>query len=140
MIIPSIVRIVRSLFRFSARTASRTLTTSSDMDCKCFTYLTYPTYLTYLTYPTLFVPQRLDRIESRGLTRRVPPEKDSDGGGDAHREEHGTRGNACRPPKVLRNAARRGKPHRDADDAADDAERDGFDDKLRPHVAGRGAD
>src|SRR2546422_6487508 len=99
MIIPSIVRIVRSLFRFSARTASRTLTTSSDMDCECFTYP---------TYPTLFIAQRLDRIESRGLTRRVPPEKDSDGGGDAHREEHGTRRDACRPPKVLRNAARRG--------------------------------
>jgi hypothetical protein len=49
--------------------------------------LTWPDTSSDLYDISLLVPQRLDRIEARGFTRRVEAEKDADGGGEGDRQE-----------------------------------------------------
>jgi hypothetical protein len=49
------------------------------------------------TSSTLFVPQRLNRIEAGGLARRIEPEEDPNGGGEGNRQEDRIRRDDGRP-------------------------------------------
>src|SRR5688572_5028332 len=83
---PSIVRPVRSALRFNARIAIWALTRRKRS-----------MVLGLGAGDLLFVAQRLDRIELRGLSGRIPAEEHSDGGGHAEGEEHRQRRHYGRP-------------------------------------------
>src|SRR5688572_24113259 len=87
---PSIVRTVRKAFRLSARTAIWALTRRNRSIVLGLGVL-------------LFVAQRLDRIELRGLSCRIPAEEHTDGGGHAKGEEHRQRRHHGRPPQSTRD-------------------------------------
>src|SRR5687767_15751970 len=118
MIMPSIVRQVRSLLTRSALRAIRKL---SSRIMKVLV--------------RSFESQRLDRIEASGLPRRIEPEEHAQRGCDAHSDHDAERRDGGRPPQRTADAARCADPQEHADKAARKAQRRGFGQKLRHDVA-----
>src|SRR5213596_3418059 len=87
----------------------------------------------------LFVPERLDRIEPRGLSRGKDPEQEAGEGCQAEGEDHGTDGYIRRHRRSLGEDQRHEPADRHADNATHQRQRRRFDQELPQDLASRGA-
>ena len=89
----------------------------------------------------LLIPERIDRIEPRGATRRVVAEQDADGGGDAERRRQRRSPKSPSASRAPPSACgRSASPTPTPMSAADQAHHHRFDQELHQHVAPPGAD
>src|SRR5207253_10189316 len=84
--------------------------------------------------------QCFDRVEARGLARRVEAEEDPDGRREAEGEHDRLRGDERAPLREVADRLGAGHAERDAHDAADQRERDGLDQELQKDVTPACAD
>src|SRR5829696_9194436 len=84
--------------------------------------------------PTLLVPQRLNRIQPRRLSRGIEAEEDPDAGreGDGHRD--GARRDRGGPAGEVRQQRRAAVADGDADHPAQEAHHHALDEELREHI------
>src|SRR5882724_12512068 len=83
----------------------------------------------------LLVPERFDRIQPRGFARRVEAEEDPDGGGEAEGENDRGRCQHGAPLRQRADGVAAADAEGDADDAADQRQRDGLYEELGEDVA-----
>src|SRR5262245_65822611 len=79
----------------------------------------------------LFVPQRVNRVETGSLARGVVSEQDSDRHGEDYRADDGDEGDERRTAEHHRNHKREGYAEGDSDYTAGQAEHYRFDQELR---------
>src|SRR5206468_9543347 len=89
---------------------------------------------------SLLKSQRFNRIQPRGLARRVIAEKDPDHGGEPERDRDRIGGYAGRPLKRIRDRPGAKRPDRNADGASDQAEHHRLDQELPQHIPSSSAD
>src|SRR3990172_553552 len=78
----------------------------------------------------LLVAQRFDRQQPGGLARRIETEKYPDCRGEAHREHHRCGRQAGAPARELPDGERAAEAERNAEQAADQGQRDRFDQEI----------
>src|SRR2546426_129347 len=83
----------------------------------------------------LLVAERLDRIEACGLPRWIESEEDADRGCEREGQRDRLRRHHRPPVDEVGDRARAGETECDPDDAAQQRERDGLDEKLQENVA-----
>ena len=85
---------------------------------------------------SLLVPQRFDRIEKRRLARRIVAKENADNCGEGKCHQDRRRTHQRVPLGEVRNQRRCGAAQHDADDAANERQRHGFNQELRQYVLG----
>src|SRR4030042_5448840 len=88
---------------------------------------------------TSFISQCIDRIQKGGFSGRIEPEEYADGNRKAKREDDGKGCNDCWPLGETGDRRRTGNSEKDANDAAQKAEHQCLDEKLRQDIAAPGA-
>src|SRR5438876_10750394 len=84
--------------------------------------------------------ERIERVEPRGLSRRIESEEDSNRGGEAERKPDRLRRDEGPPFGQIADCVRASQTQDNPDDAPDERERDRLDQELGKNVAASGAD
>src|SRR6266576_5660919 len=89
---------------------------------------------------SLLIPQSLNRVELRRLSRGIISEEDTHGGRKNSSGDNGLDRDQCRPGKKITDQRRTNEPKEDSDSAAHHAEGYRFHQELALHVSLRRSD